>query len=157
MPVSGAATTVAMMLTASLGLAACSFACPPTGLEQAASYGGTIAPIGAEVYTKSRNLPNDRWVRNPDVEDFLRATLREEGFAALQSKYGMQCIPRDEPSGCTDCHFCTRTFPGKVLAIGVWDSCENSGQISVRAAIGPGQAVSAMTYRHWPEMKVKRQ
>ena len=148
-------TFLALLLWLAPGLAACSFSCPDTELGQASSYGYDGRPIGEEVYNKSRYLPVERWVRNPDVEDFISKVVRSEGSAVLQSKYGLQCVPRSTPDGCPDCSVCTKSLVAQGLKIGVFDSCGAIGIVHIRADVGPGQAVSAQTYWHWPETKTK--
>ena len=144
-------------LLVALGLGACSSHCPPQGLRGAAMY-------ESEVNRKGRilPLPNDQWVRNPGVEAFLRDTLRAEGFASLTGKYGMQCVPRAEPAGCSDCHVCSANFPGTAITMkpalpflfAPYMTCIDYGEMSVRAEIGPGQTVNATTYQHRPSAKV---
>ncbi len=140
----------AYLLSASLLMSGCGEACPPAGLETAAAYGNVyMEPLAKPQYPL---LADDQWVRNPEVEAFLSDVLHGPGITALKAKYGMQCVPRTEPAACKDCFVCSRSFPGKTLP-GPFVACHDHGQISVRAEIGPGDAVTAMTYRHWPPLK----
>jgi hypothetical protein len=137
-----------VVLAIALGLSACSLVCPPPGLEEAA-YPSIKPNDGFFIF--------DVWRKNPGAEAFLRDRLQTEGLASLTTKHGMQCVPQAS-ADCADCSVCSSTFPGKTLgASGIAFACVDYGQMFVRAEIGPGTRVIAMTYWRTPEKKDSRE
>lgn len=96
--------------------------------------------------------PPDAWKEDGSLEIFLRRALKTQSVAAVAARYGLQCLPRDEPSGCNDCFICRTTvkqwrfgqmpIPLPVLAI----KCVDYGEVLVQAEIGPQSSIKAMTY-----------
>lgn len=141
----GWVTTAGMMFL----LTACSLECPPPGFDTAIDSG--YKAITPQLPGPNDPLLNDRWVRNSGVEGFLRDAMKSEGVPSFAKRYGLQCVPRAESAGCRDCFACTRTM--SAWAVGgtpIW-RCMEYGSIFLRADIGPGQTISAETYRHRPD------
>lgn len=104
-----------------------------------------------------QRLPTNEWVRNRGAESFIGDVVRRDGIAALTAKYGMQCLPRSEAADCTDCYLCTKSYPDKGLRMTgfgpipvPYTTCVDRGQMTVRAEMGPGSAVSVMSYHEVP-------
>ena len=148
----GPSRSVLVLLLGVGALSGCGFSCDPVkdfdknDLEKAASY--------PEGWGGRRSLPVDTWTRNPDLEAFLRAALKTENVGTIATKYGMQCLPASQGSGCDDCFACRKTVrewrmgmatPPIPIYMEVF-KCVDYGEVLVQAAIGPGQTVTAMTY-----------
>jgi len=138
-------TAVALFVCV-LGLSACGgVQCPPKGFESAASHWELA---------NSHLLPANAWTKNPKLEAFLKEVIQAGGVASLRTTYGMQCFPRASSDGCADCYACSKTFPGKRLAMASTGSplygrdllCVDDGEMFVKAEIGPGSAISAMSF-----------
>ncbi|HTR84424.1 MAG TPA: hypothetical protein VMI56_08080 [Reyranella sp.] len=132
------------ILFCSLALSACDGGCPEhDGLDKIAEYRG-LYPA----------LPSDIWVANTQVSSFIRQAIIDEGVTALSAKYGMQCAPRKEAAGCSDCLSCTRTI--KVywtearaaipFTFSPYFYCVDTDRTFVHAEIGPRSDVKALTY-----------
>lgn len=108
---------------------------------------GAAARSSRSVSTGEDRPPPGRWVENPDVRHLLEEEIKIEGMAAVVSKYGMQCSPAATRSDCADCRVCTasRRQWADMFSFPVsW--CEDSGEVLIRAEIGPASAVKATTY-----------
>lgn len=113
--------------------------CPRSSdLEEAARYG--VMSEGG--YSK----PLNTWVDNTELETFLRDALRRSGIEGLRSGYGFDCSQRSR-AGCLDCWHCAKTLP---LSEAEWvvsgPVCRRAGELLIRADVGPGASVRAMTY-----------
>lgn len=124
-------------------VAACTVTCPSTEIGRAARYSD-------DGFTTGPSSRLDRWIANPRLDDFLRQKIQSEGLTSLSKRYGLQCIAHPAPEGCSTCSLCTASFPGEVIHMtGIFAPylyCGDYGQVSVRAEIGPGDAVKSMTY-----------
>ena len=60
--------------------------------------------------TGPRTLPIDAWTENRPLEDFLRKALQTQSAGAVAARYGLQCMPSDQGTGCTDCFICRATI-----------------------------------------------
>ena len=130
---------LSLWLVLAVGLSGCGNLCPlPDSLEVAARYKDDV--------NGGYDLPSDVWTRNRDVEFLLRSVVKTEGVAALWSEFHMQCFPAPT-TGCADCQHCTasRRQEYAVLRFPV-SYRDNRGEILIRAEVGPGSTVSAMTY-----------
>lgn len=96
--------------------------------------------------------PPDKWREDRDLEIFLRDALKTQSATAIAARYGLQCLPRDQAIGCSDCFTCrasvrqwqlgAKSIPLPVLAI----KCVDYGEVLVQAEIGPQSSVKAMSY-----------
>jgi hypothetical protein len=125
-------------------VAACTVNCPSTEIGMAARY----SDDGFSAGPPSRL---NQWIASPRLDDFLRRKIQSEGLASLSKRYGLQCIAHPAPEGCSTCSLCTTSFSGEVISMsGVFFVprlyCADYGQVSIRAEIGPGDAVKSMTY-----------
>lgn len=125
---------------AASALAACDVQCPPmNAFEEAASYRWLI---NGERYLD----PINSWVRNQPLEAFILKVYRMEGLNGLRSRYSFQCTARKITPPCADCHTCTLVLP-KRPATAEWpNTCRPVGEMTIKADIGPGWTVSALTY-----------
>ncbi len=146
------------LLFVALGLSACgSIECPPEGLQTAAHYPNNVN-IRAGLMSA-----RDRWVRNPGAEAFLRTALRSERATTLADKHGMQCTAQPS-AGCTDCYVCDTAFPFSAISMSNAIpfmfaprlSCTADGEVFLRAEIGPGDSVTAMTFWQTPKKDEKK-
>lgn len=106
--------------------------------------------------------PGDAWREDGALEIFLRNRLKTQSVAAVAARYGLQCLPRDQAIGCSDCFTCRTTvkqwrfgqsIPLPSLAL----KCVDYGEVLVQAEIGPHASVKAMTYwRTSPEAREDR-
>lgn len=88
----------------------------------------------------------DRWVASPYLAERAAEGIEAEGLEAFASKHGLQC--RFSARGdCPDCRACDRTnlFMGNAMW-GLRSECISFGEMRIHLDIGPGRAVSAMTY-----------
>jgi len=125
-----------------LGLTACEREYWPlntlvTGATENPSEG---LPDGTRKYERPFNV----WVDNPKLANAIRIEIKEGGREELVCKYEFQCVPRP----CEGCLSCTATFwqweHSKVSIIK--PGFVHRGDALVSVQIGPGTAVSAMTY-----------
>ena len=131
---------VATMVAAVSMLAACSGTCPTTDLGWAARYSADALGIGA------REQEN-RWLPNPRLDSSLRRSIRSDGLVILSKRRGFQCIARSAAENCTDCYVCTGSVVAEVLLIAEpFGYCGSDGTIAIRAEVGPGDAVTNLTY-----------
>jgi hypothetical protein len=96
--------------------------------------------------------PGDVWREDGSLEIFLRHALKTQSVAAVAARYGLQCLARDEASGCNDCFTCRTSVkqlrfgqmsvPLPVLAL----KCVDYGEVLVQAEIGPQSSVKVMAY-----------
>lgn len=87
--------------------------------------------------------PANAWVDNPKMAAFVRNSIERTGVKWLSIQYGFACAP--EPGGdCPDCFVCTVSRGGVVNVVD--QKCQPDGDLFVRAEIGPGTSVRAMTY-----------
>jgi len=95
--------------------------------------------------------PFNTWVERPSLAAFLQRGIDQGGRTRLVSEYGFQCTSPSE-AACRDCLTCTRSVRTEQIYL-MWTGapdCENTGEILVRAHIGPGSSVKAITYwRTW--------
>jgi hypothetical protein len=139
---------VATMLATASMLAACTGPCPTTDIGWAARYSDDALGIG----TKEQE---NRWLPNPRLDSFLRRSIQSDGLRALSGRRGFQCIVRPTAENCTDCYVCTGTIVAEALFFAEpFGYCGSDGTIAIRAAVGPGDAVTSMTY--WTPLERKR-
>jgi hypothetical protein len=144
--------SVLFLLLGVAALSGCGFSCDPVkdfdknDLEKAASYPGA--------WGGRRSLPLDTWTRNPDLEAFLRDALKTENVGIIATRYGLQCLPAPQESGCNDCVTCRKTIrewrmgmatPPLPIYMEIF-KCVDWGEVLVQATVGPGASVEAMTY-----------
>jgi len=104
----------------------------------------------------SRGHSSNVWMRNPDLEWFLRPKVEADGVAILSSRYGFQCSPASMPNDCPDCQFCSAIVPQRIDDMGIISHCTHIGTMQIHAQIGPRKTVSVMTYwkpdvgKEWP-------
>ena len=94
--------------------------------------------------TKRYDKPPNVWIDNPAMAEAVRWHVKETGMKFLSEK-GIECSPRTD-GGCSDCHTCAgivRQTPYAYTAL--WPMCRHTADTEVRAEIGPGTAVTAMT------------
>jgi len=135
---------IGVLLSALAALVACTEACPTTRIGRAAIDVDSILTGGS-----SDQL--DRWAPSLRVDALLRETIRDGGVAALGKVHGLQCVPRLAPDDCPDCYVCNATFPAESYAPAGYFAalvCRADGTMSVRAEVGPANAVRSMTYWH---------
>lgn len=126
------------MIVAISMLAACT--CSTSDIGSAARYSDDGLSIG------SREQEN-RWLANPRLDSFLHRSFRSDGLRALSRRHGFQCIARSTAENCTDCYVCTATIGTDVVFAGEpFGYCGSGGNIAIRAEVGPGDAVTSMTY-----------
>jgi len=136
---------VFLLLSGLGGLSACSIrGCPE---DRGASALNLNDLETAALYNRSpRPLPPDSWTENPGLELFLREIMASDGISSI-AKYGMQCTPRSTESGCKDCFTCTKSFQHYRLGVAtLYYTCQDFGEIFMRAEVGPGPKVSAISY-----------
>ncbi len=100
-------------------------------------------------YDLGYRLPFNTWVRNQKLEVALHEAVEAGGIERVTSQYRLQCTPRSMPSNCTDCYVCSRTIPKTYNAGSLGNlamSCRDDGEMMLRADVGPGSTVSAMTF-----------
>lgn len=86
--------------------------------------------------------PANAWVDNPKMAAFVRDSIEGSGVKWLSIQYGFACAPK--PGGdCPDCFVCTVSRGGVVNVVD--QKCQSDGDLFVRAEIGPGTSVRAMT------------
>ncbi len=146
-----AATIIFLMLLCGVTLAACEVTCADGRDLRAADKN---ALEGAALYPNSNlnALPLDVWTENPRLERFIRESVKNDGTSSL-ARYGMQCTPSSQATGCSDCFTCTKTFRdfrfGMASGLPIYIEsykCVDYGDILMRAEIGPSSRVIAMTY-----------
>ena len=127
-----------------IGLSACGSTCDNyerEPLEIASTY-----PFS---YETGYMLPLNTWVRNEKLEAELHKAVKADGIGRLTSYYQLQCLPHSTPTGCADCYACSRTV-AKRHHVGSFSNiimhCRSDGEMLIRADVGPGSTVSAMTY-----------
>jgi hypothetical protein len=138
-------TAAKLLPTLTLLLSGCSLECSREGqpmdviaLEQAVS--------------RPELGPRDMWKEDRSFEAFLRDALKTQSAAVVAARYGLQCLPRYQPAGCSDCVTCHTTvkqwrFGAAPIPIPVMMlKCVDYGEVLVQAEIGPHSAVKAMTY-----------
>ena len=130
---------VAVILFLAIGTSGCMpLTCP--GLDKKVSvvdaYTRDVFRSGDRVYDK----PANTWVDNPKMAAFVANYIERNGVKWLGIRYGFECTPK--PGGdCPDCFVCTLARPGVIN-----DECQPDGDLFVKAEIGPGTSVRAMTY-----------
>lgn len=105
-----------------------------------------------ELVVGNRLRPVGTWNEDRELEDFLRNALKTQSATTVAARYGLQCMPRDQAIGCSDCFTCRgsvwqwrlggMSIPLPVLAL----KCVDYGEVLVQAEIGPQSSVRAMTY-----------
>lgn len=83
--------------------------------------------------------PANVWVESPRATNYLHRLIEKKGRQMLD-RQDYECSPQPV-SDCPDCLVCTRTVRGAKDS-----KCEPEGDLFIRAYIGPGSNVRAMTY-----------
>ena len=131
--------TIAAILLLASGASGCkSIACldekNQVWIEDA--YTRDIFGVGAPVYDKPDNI----WIDNPKMAAFVAKEIERNGVNWFAVRYRFACAPK--PGGdCLDCFVCTLSRTGVVDY-----DCQPVGDLFVKAEIGPGKTVQAMTY-----------
>jgi hypothetical protein len=129
-----------------LGLSACEREYWPrrTWVTNATENKSTRLPDGTLRYEK----PFDTWVDNPKLAEAIREEIGEKGRQPLIDRYEFECRPRSAVDPCADCLSCTATFWQWALSTTsfIKPGFKHRGDALVSVEIGPGTAVSAMTY-----------
>lgn len=129
-----------------VGLAGCEREYWPerTWVTGAAENRAKKLPDGTMQYEK----PFDSWVDNPELAKALRAEIAERGLDSVLDRYEFACKPRSADDLCRDCLSCTATFWqwARSTASFIKPGFVHRGDALVSVQIGPGTAVSAMTY-----------
>ena len=124
-------------------LCGCSDRCPSTDITTAVYYSNDTFSFGSG-YDQIR-----RWISNPRLDRFLRKSVASDGVGSLSKKHGLNCVPRPTPDDCTDSYFCTGTVAAEEVDLTrsmFATGCSANGTVAIRADIGPGAAVTSMTY-----------
>lgn len=128
------------------GLAACEREYWPdrTSVTNAAENRRVTQADGSVGYTKLL----DTWVDNPKLADAIREEIQKGGIEGLVDRYDFDCKPRPAGGECADCLSCTATFWQweRSRTSFIKSGFKHRGDALVSAEIGPGTAVSAMTY-----------
>jgi hypothetical protein len=114
--------------------------CPKsTELEAASAYTGY----------EPQKMTLGAWVEHKRLAAFIGDVVRAEGIAGLETNHGFRCTPR--PEG----HTCTRAIPkrGSYMPNIFYTHCVDEGDMQVRAEIGPGSAVRAMSFWDQPNRR----
>jgi len=133
-----------LFVAMSLFLAGCETeGCRRDELNLAAQYRVKQHADGSLRYEQSLN----EWVAHPRLAQFIREAIRTDGIDGLQTKHGFRCTPRPHGGACSDCQTCTLslrqlTFQHRLIT----PACYYDGDMQIRAEIGPGTAVSVMSY-----------
>jgi hypothetical protein len=100
------------------------------------AYTRDIFRVDARVYDK----PANTWIDNPKMAAFIADYVERKGVKWLGIRYGFECAPK-LGGDCPDCFVCTLSRSGVVDY-----DCRPDGDLFVKAEIGPGTKVRAMTY-----------
>ena len=84
--------------------------------------------------------PVNTWIDNPKMAAFLADSLQRQGKNALVYWHGFKFSPKPD-GNCPDCVVCTLSLAGVI-----GHDCQPDGDLFVKAEIGPGTSVRAMTY-----------
>lgn len=135
--------TVAAALIFTIGLSACHPLCKEMNdIWVGTAYAPDIARwVGWHdpVYDK----PANAWVDNPRMATFVRNSVERTGVKWLSIQYGFSCALKTGED-CPDCFVCTGSRGGVVNLID--EKCQPDGDLFIKAEIGPGTSVRAMTY-----------
>jgi hypothetical protein len=83
---------------------------------------------------------SNTWIDNPKMAAVLMGHLERLGRNGLVIRYGFNCSPKADKD-CPDCQVCTLSLAG-VIAY----DCKPDGDLFIKAEVGPGTNVRAMTY-----------
>lgn len=91
------------------------------------------------------------WARGKYLDEALAEFVAKEGVGKLVSRYGYQCARPAEVKDCMECYVCSRTRPARIDGgTFPFERCLDHGELQIRAEIGPGTNVRAMTYWRTP-------
>lgn len=92
--------------------------------------------------------PLNTWVVNPKLAEAIREEIQENGRQQVLDRYEFECKPRPAPDSCADCLSCTAIFWqwARSTSSFIKPGFVHRGDARVSVEIGPGTAVSAMTY-----------
>jgi hypothetical protein len=85
------------------------------------------------------DLPANRWIENVRAAEYVHNVLEKKGRVGL-SRAGYDCSPQPLED-CPECFVCTRAIVGASNT-----ECKPDGDLFIRAYVGPGTNVRAMTY-----------
>jgi len=146
-----AATIIFLMFLCGVTLAACEVTCAD-GRDVSATDKNALERAALYRSPDFNALPLDAWTENLRLERFIRESVKNDGIDSL-ARYGMQCTPSSQETGCSDCFTCTKTFRdfrfGMASGLPIYVEsyqCEDHGEILIRAEIGPSDRIIAMTY-----------
>lgn len=128
----------AAILLLAIGVSACQLLCPAMDENISVHDAYTNNPFRhpAGVYDE----PANTWIDNPKMAAFVADFIDRAGVKWLSVRYRFECTPK--PGGdCSDCFICTLNRPGVI-----GHDCQPDGDLFVKAEIGPGTTVRAMTY-----------
>jgi hypothetical protein len=84
--------------------------------------------------------PTNTWIDNPKMAEFVANTIKRQSMHFLTYHLGFKCSPK-AGGDCPDCQVCTLSSGG---VPGYY--CKPDGDLFVKAEVGPGTNVRAMTY-----------
>ncbi len=126
---------VAVILLLAIGVSACKPMCLPKFNDVWAGSGYAI-----DYRSRESRQPLNVWIDNPQMAASLAKFIEKDGVRSLVYRHDFECAPK--PGGdCPDCLVCTLNRRG---VIGI--DCQPDGDLFVKAEIGPGTTVRAMTY-----------
>jgi hypothetical protein len=129
---------VAAILLLATSVPACTSSCPARDNSIWVGNAYTTDAFGPD--PRAYDKPANAWVDNPRMAAFLADFIARDGVKWLSVRHGFECAPK--PGGdCSDCFVCTLSR-GDVIGRG----CRPDGDLFVKAEIGPGASVRAMTY-----------
>jgi len=131
--------SVAAILLLAVGIPACHPLCP----EMNNIWVGTAYATNISNDDGGYDRPANAWVDNPRMAAFVANSVERTGVKWLGIQYGFECVPKSG-GDCPDCFVCTASRGGVVNAIR--NKCQPDGDLFIKAEIGPGTSVRAMTY-----------
>lgn len=92
--------------------------------------------------------PLNTWVVNPELAEAIREEIQEKGRQQVLDSHEFECKPRPAPDSCADCLSCMAIFWqwARSTSSFIKPGFVHRGDAKVSVEIGPGTAVSAMTY-----------
>jgi hypothetical protein len=131
---------IAAVLILAIGVSACQPLCREMNdIWIGNAYRRDISRWEEGVYER----PVNAWVDNPQMAAFVRNSVQRTSVKWLSIQYGFSCAPKTGED-CPDCFVCTVSRGGVVNVID--GKCQPDGDLFIKAEIGPGTTVRAMTY-----------
>jgi len=126
---------IAVILLLALGLSACKQLCLPQYNDVWVGSGYT-----SDRYDGVTHEPANVWIENPKMAASLAEFIKSHGVRSLVYRHDFTCTPKpgDDCPGCLVCTLNKRNV--------ISYDCQPGGDLFVKAEIGPGTNVRAMTY-----------